>query len=75
MPPQRVEFSFSCENGFSLCPVWSGIGNGFLGNLESVRPYLLFQDQMSEKEREICEFEMDFKKSFFAVVLILVMMT
>ena len=27
--------------------------------------YLLFQFQMSKKEREICEFEMDFKKAFF----------
>ena len=26
--------------------------------------YLLFQFQMNKKEREICEFEVDFKKSF-----------
>ena len=31
---------------------------------------LLLQFQMSEKEREICEFEMDFKKIFFVAVLI-----
>ena len=26
--------------------------------------YLSFQFQMNKKEREICEFEVDFKKSF-----------
>ena len=33
---------------------WSGIGHGFQGNYESVWTYLLFQFQMSKKEREIC---------------------
>ena len=36
----------------------------FQGNYGSVRKYLSFQCQMNKKEREICEFEMDFKKSF-----------
>ena len=30
----------------------------------SLKTNLLFQFQMSKKERELCEFEMDFKKSF-----------
>ena len=52
---------FLCENGYTLCPFWSGIGYGFRGNYASVWTYLSFQFQMGEKEREICEFEMDFK--------------
>ena len=32
--------------------------------------YLSFLFQMSKKEREICEFEMYFKKPFFVAVLI-----
>ena len=39
-------------------------GYGFQGNYGKVRTYLLFQFQMSKKEREICEFEKDFRKSF-----------
>ena len=43
------------ENGYRLCSFSSGIGYGFQGNCGSVRTYflnLLFQFQMSEKERE-----------------------
>ena len=47
-----------------LCSFLSGIGYVFQGNNGSVRTYSLFQFQMSKKEREICEFEMDFKKCF-----------
>ena len=36
----------------------------FQGNYGSVRKYLSFQCQMNKKEREICEFDMDYKKSF-----------
>ena len=57
VPPQRVFASF-----------WSGIGSGFQGNYGSVRTYLPFQFQMNKKEREICEFEMDFKKSFLLLL-------
>ena len=32
------------------------------------RIILSFQFQMSKKDREICEFEMDFKKSFLLLV-------
>ena len=53
----------------SIVSFWSGIGYGFqLGNYGRVRTYLLFQLQMSKKERKICKFEMDF--TFFVAVLI-----
>ena len=42
----------------------SGIGYGFRGNNESVRTYLSFQFQMKKKQRELCEIEMHFKRSF-----------
>ena len=42
--------------------VWNRVW--FRGNYGSVWRYLSFQFQMSEKEREICGFEMEFKKSF-----------
>ena len=61
------------ENGYTLCPFCSGIGYGFQGTKEC-RAYLSFQFQMSEKEREICDFEMDLK-NFFVCTLIEVMIT
>ena len=45
-------------------PILVGNRYRFQGNYGSVRKYLSFQCQMNKKEREICEFEMDFKKSF-----------
>ena len=42
----------------------SGIGYGFRGNNGRVWTYLSFQFQMKKKEREICETEMHFKRSF-----------
>ena len=65
VPPHRVGFLWRwSENGYTLCPFWSGIGYGFRGNYGSVWTYLSFQFQMSEEEREICEFEMDLKNFF-----------
>ena len=68
VPPQRVGFlrRFGLKTGidFPHFGPESKIGYGFPGNFESVRKYLLFQFQMSSKEREICQFEMAFKKSF-----------
>ena len=65
MPPQRVGFgAFLVWDGYTLCPFWSGIGYGFRGNYGSVWKYLSFQFQMSKKESDICEFEMDFWKYF-----------
>ena len=67
-PPQRVGFlrRYGLKTGidFPQFGPESKIGYGFPGNFESVRKYLLFQFQMSSKEREICQFEMAFKKSF-----------
>ena len=65
--PQRVTMVFGTfwsENGYTLCPFWSGIGYGFqgiLGGYINVWTYLSFQFQMSRKEREMCKFEMGLK--------------
>ena len=40
---------------------WTDFSYGFRGNAWT---YLSFQSQMNKKEREICEFEVDFNKSF-----------
>ena len=65
VPLQRVVFApFWSENWYRLCLFWSGIGYGCRGNYGSVWTYLSFQFQISKKEREICEFEMNFKKYF-----------
>ena len=63
---QRVGFfrRFWSENGYTLCSFWSGIGYVFQGNNGRICTYLLFQFQMSKKERKIYEFEMDSKKCF-----------
>ena len=49
----------AAPTGRVFAPFWSGIGYGFRGNYGSAWRYLSFQFQMSKKEREICEFEMD----------------
>ena len=51
VPPQRVWFLglFWSENGYRLCPFWSGIGQyGFRGNYGSVWTYLSFQFEMNK---------------------------
>ena len=53
------------ENGYTLCPFWYEIGYGFRGNYRREWMYLSFQFQKIKKEREIYEFEMDFKKTFW----------
>ena len=59
--PKGVGFcaTFCSENGCRRWSFWSGIGNVFQGNHGSVRTYLLYLFQMSKKEREICEIEMN----------------
>ena len=52
------------ENGYSLCLFWSEFGYGFLGISGGGWTYLSFEFQMHKKEREICELETDFRKSF-----------
>ena len=64
----RVFAPLWSENKYRLCSFWSGIGCGFQGNCVNVRRYLPFQFQMWKKEREICEFEIDFKKSFLLLL-------
>ena len=63
VPPHRVGFlrrlGLSTGIHFAHFGFWSGIGLGFRGNYGSVGTFLSFQFQMSKKEREICEFEMD----------------
>ena len=52
---------FWSENGYRLCSFWSGFGYGFRGiNYRRVWTHLSFQFQMSNREREICQFEIDF---------------
>ena len=60
--PQRVGFlrRFGVKTVTDF--IWSGIGYGLQGNYGNVRTYLLFQFQMSKKEREIRDFDVDFKK-------------
>ena len=70
VPPHRVGFlhRFGLKTGIHFCgPFWFGIGCGFRGNYGSAKRYLSFCLQMSKKEREICEFEMDFRIFLFAL--------
>ena len=64
----RVFAPLWSESKYRLCSFWSGIGCGFQGNCVSVRRYLSLQFQMWKKEREICEFEIDFKKFFWLLL-------
>ena len=47
--------------------VWNWVG--FSKDLRESWTYLPFPFQMNKKEREICEFEMDFKKCFVCVLI------
>ena len=72
MPPLasgRVFARFWSENGYTLCLFWSGIENDFRGNYGSVGRYLSSKFQMSKKEREICEFEMDLMSLFVCALI------
>ena len=57
---------FWSENGDTPQLFSSGIEYDFQGNweLRECMNVFIVSLQMSKKEREICEFEMDFKKSF-----------
>ena len=68
-PIGSVFAPFWSENRYTLCPFWSGIGYGFRGKYGSVWRYLSFQFQMTKKEREIREIEMDLE-NFFVCALI-----
>ena len=72
--PHRVGFlrRFGLKTGIgihTLVAFWSGIGYGFRGNYGSVWTYLLIQYQMSKKEREMCQFEMDLKHFFVGALI------
>ena len=56
--------TFWSENRYSPCLFLSGIGHGFRGNYGSVWTYLSFLLKMTKKERKICKFELNLKKSF-----------
>ena len=60
----RVFTPFWSENGYTLSPFWSGIGYMVFGGTTGVYQCICrFNSKiMSKKEREICEFEMDWKK-------------
>ena len=65
VPPIRVGFApFWSENGNRFCAFWSRIGYGLRRNYGCVSMCSSFQFQMNKKESVMCEFEMDFKKSF-----------
>ena len=51
-----------------FAPFWSEIGYYFRENYGSVWTYLSFQFKMREEEREICEFEMEFKKYYLVLL-------
>ena len=70
MPPQRVRFlrRFGLKTGLGFAQFGLESGMVFEGTT-GVYELLSFQFQMSKKEREICEFEMDLK-NFFVCALI-----
>ena len=61
VPPKRVWVL--CRFGLKTgCRLWSGFGYGFRGNCGTVCVFIVFIP--NEYEREIFEFEVNFKKSF-----------
>ena len=69
VPPHRVGFlrRLGLKTGMHFAHFGlDRIGYGFWGNCGSIWTYWSFQFQMSKKEREIWEFEMDLK-NFFCV--------
>ena len=72
VPPQRVWFfrRFDLKTGIDFAYV--GVESGMVfekttGRYESI--YRRFQFQMNKKERELCEFVVDFKSFFVGVLL------
>ena len=66
VPPQRVGFlpRFGLKTSIDFAHFGLESGLIFKGTTGVYERIYFFQFQMSKKEREICEFEMDFKKSF-----------
>ena len=74
MPPQTVVFSlpvhrFGLKRGIDFAHFGLESGMVFKGTMGVHELIYCFNSKMSEKEREICEFEMDFKKSFLLLFL------
>ena len=72
VPPQRVWFfrRFDLKTGIDFA--YFGLESGMVfekttGRYESI--YRRFQFQMNKKERELCEFVVDFKSFFVGVLL------
>ena len=72
VPPQRVGFfrRFGLKTGIGFA--YFGLESGMVfekttGRYESI--YHRFQFQMNKKERELCEFVVDFKSFFVGVLL------
>ena len=77
MPPHQVGFlpRFGLKTGIHFANFGLQSGMVFWSTKRVYeRTSLSFQFQMSKKEREICEFEMDLK-NFFVCALIYVMIT
>ena len=66
VPPQRDGFlrRFGVKTSIDFDHFGLESGLIFKGTTGMYERIYFFQFQMSKKEREICEFEMDFKKSF-----------
>ena len=66
VPPQRVGFlrRFGLKTSIDFDHFGLESGLIFKGTTGVYERIYFFQFQMSKKEREICEFEMDFKRSF-----------
>ena len=68
MPPHRVGFlhRFGLKTGLIHFAILVRNQVWFSRELrECMNPFFSIQFQMSEKEREICEFDMDLKKFFY----------
>ena len=65
-PKGNVFAPFWSENGYRLPLFWSGRVLVFAGTKECMNVFILSIPN-EKKEREICEFEMDFKKSFLCL--------
>ena len=76
VPPHRVgflrPFNLVCKRVYTFpILVWNRVW--FSRESRSIRTYLSFQFQMSGKEREICELEMDLKNIFvFGLIKVLI---
>ena len=71
MPPHQVGFlrRFGPKTGIHFAHFGLDSVYGFPGNYGSVWTYLSFQFQMTKKEREIYEYEMNLKNLFVCALI------